>query len=146
MKTHTLKVTDEQLSIIQSALDMYSRIGIGQFDVILKHPTFETHLRNIFDKDYGLVHEAEGRANMLLYRARNVLTNDHSYGSNGSWGIFNENVDYSCRMAFDIIQVIRHERWKLDEKRSNITVDSSIHFSHTKDDSSKLIKCKINNV
>ena len=41
----TLKVTKEQLRLIQDALDMYSRIGIGQFEVIKDHPTFERNLK-----------------------------------------------------------------------------------------------------
>jgi hypothetical protein len=58
-----------------------------------------------------------------------------------SYGIYNPNeVDESCRVAFDLIQVIRHEFWKNDPDRSSITVDSSVHLS-TKE--SGKIKCKI---
>ena len=62
---------------------------------------------------------------------------------NGSWGIYHPSVDDSCRQAFDIVQVIRHERWKRNPNRSQATVDSSIHFSHRKDNSSDKIKCQI---
>jgi len=50
----------------------------------------------------------------------------------GIWGIYNPKVDETCREAYDILQVIRHEFWKADETRSNITVDSSVHLT-TKD-------------
>ena len=71
-----------------------------------------------------------------------MLYNDHELGLNGSWGIHHPNVDDSCRLAFDIIQVIRHEFWKRNPNRSNITVDSSIHFTSDSGDSYK-IKCEL---
>ena len=43
----TLEVNNSQLSLIQNALDLYSRVGIGQFGVIKDHPTFERHLSNV---------------------------------------------------------------------------------------------------
>jgi hypothetical protein len=79
----------------------------------------------------------------MLADCRNVLIQDFSIGSNGSWGIFNENVDDSCRIAYDIVQVIRHEFWKKDPNRSSVTVDSSIHFSYRKDETSGKIKCQL---
>ena len=42
----TLEVTNEQLRLIQQALDMYSRIGIGQLWVIKDHPTYYNVLHN----------------------------------------------------------------------------------------------------
>jgi len=82
--------------------------------------------------DYGEYHKIRDNVDNQLTEARNNLINDHSVGRNGSWGIHNKRVDETCREAYDIIQVIRHEFWKLDDQRSNITVDSSIHLT-TKD-------------
>lgn len=191
---NTLHLTNEQLSIIQQALDFYSRVGIGQFNVIKDHPTFQEHLYKEFapkkqlevgdktqrgeiveiDKkgkwiktkgswgngeeikkwtdvqnikhstDYSKYHEVRDMVDIELTYPRNRLINDMDMSRNGSWGIHHPSVDDSCRIAFDIIQVIRHERWKLNENRSNITVDSSIHFTHRKDNSSNKIKCEIN--
>lgn len=191
---NTLHLTDEQLSIVQEALDLYSRIGIGQFNVIKDHPTFQEHLYNEFapkkplevgdktqrgeiveidkknkwvktkgswgngeeirkwtdvDKikhstDYSKYHDVRDIVDIALTYPRNRLINDMDMPRHGSWGIHHPSVHDSCRMAFDIIQVIRHERWKLNENRSNITVDSSIHFTHRKDNSSNKIKCEIN--
>jgi hypothetical protein len=192
---NTLELTDDQLSLVQVALDFYSRIGIGQFDRIKDHPTFERHLHREFalgsgpfkvgDKtmrgevvevdpkgrwiktkgrwngeeeirewkdvdqiqystDYTRYHQVRDSVDMALVQPRNMLYNNHDLGRNGSWGIHNPNVDDSCRQAFDIVQVIRHERWKKNPNRSNITVDSHIHFTHRADGSSNLIKCKLN--
>lgn len=128
----TLKVSEKQLRLIQRALDLYSRIGIGQFEEIKDHPTFQRHLANEYkvdDKtDYTRYHTTREMADNALVQARNVLYNDFTYGKHSSWGIHNPNVDDSCRDAYDLIQVIRHEFWKRDPDRSSITVDSSVHL------------------
>jgi len=178
----TLEVNNDQLSLIQNALDFYSRVGTGQFSVIKDHPTFQKHLYNecvpkkepeVGDRtsqgeileikngkalidgsvingrwnnatewkkledvklstDYEKFHFKRGVIDGLLHEARNILSNDFSVGINGNWGIHNPNVDETCREAYDLIQVIRHEFWKADEERSDITVDSNIHLT-TKD-------------
>ena len=50
---------------------------------------------------------------------------DAGLGAYGSLGIYNEHAEI-CREAFDIIQIIRHEFWKENPNRSDMTVDSSI--------------------
>lgn len=191
---NTLRLTNEQLFLVEKALDFYSRIGIGQFDRIKEHPTFENHLHREFalkkgplevgDKtvrgevveidpkgkwvktkgswgngeeirkwtdpeniqhstDYTRFHNVRDAVDMALVHPRNMLYNSHEIGKNGSWGIYHPNVDDSCRQAFDIHQVIRHERWKRNENRSTMTVDSRIHFAYRKDNSSSKIKCEM---
>jgi hypothetical protein len=191
-----LELTDEQLWLVQKALDFYSRVGIGQFNVIKEHPTFENHLIDVcrpkkepevgdrteqggileikdgkalingsvskstghwceekewkelkdvkLSTDYSRYHSIRDSVDQMLVQPRNMLINDFTLSGHGSWGIYNESVDDSCRMAFDIVQVIRHERWKKDENRNSVTVDSHIHFSHRKDKSSDKIKCELN--
>lgn len=190
-----LNLTDNQLWIVQRALDFYSRVGIGQFDVIKDHPTFERHLEEVcrpkrdpqvgdrtpqgeileikdgkalisgsvgkdgywskehewkkledvkLSTDYGRFHEIRENVDLILVQPRNMLCNSPSMTSNSSWGIYNESVDDSCRIAFDIVQVIRHENWKQHPDRSTATVDSHIHFSHRKDKSSDNISCELN--
>lgn len=188
----TLTVTEEQLRLIQNALDFYSRIGIGQFNEIKNHPTFERHLHKEFalgngplkvgDKttrgevveidpkgkwiktkgrwvgggeevrkwedvdqirhatDYERYHKVRESVDVQLVEARNILYNDHTYGINGGWGIHHPNVDESCREAFDMVQVIRHEFWKRNPDRSSITVDSSVFLNTEYGDK---IKCEL---
>ena len=189
-----LEVTDEQLWLIQKALDLYSRIGIGQFWVIKDHPTFEEHLHEEFalkkgplevgdrtvrgevveigpkgkwiktkgswgkgeeikkwtdpenikhSTDYARYHQVRDNVDSILTQPRNMLINDPEMSQHGSWGIHHPSAHDTCRMAFDLIQVIRHERWKGNPDRSEITVDSHIHFTHRKDGSSNLIKCEL---
>jgi len=192
---NTLHLTDDQLSLVQRALDFYSRVGIGQFEVIKDHPTFVEHLYSEFalkkgplevgdktmrgevveiDKkgkwvktkgswgngeeikkwkdienirhstDYVKYHDVRNKVDEIFVQPRNILINTPYMPMNGSWGIHHHSVHDSCRMAFDIMQVIRHERWKANKDRSDITVDSRIHFTHRKDASSLKIKCELN--
>ena len=192
---NTLHLTDEQLWIVQRALDFYSRIGIGQFNEIKDHPTFERHLEDYcrpkrdpqvgdrtsqgeileikngkalingsVDKktghwckkqewkklkdvklstDYSRYHQIRDNVDQCLIQPRNMLITDSTMNGNGSWGIHHPSVDDSCRVAYDIVQVIRHESWKRNPNRSYMTVDSHIHFSHRKDGSSNQIKCEM---
>lgn len=173
----TLTVTNEQLRLIQQALDFYSRVGIGQMDAIKDHPTFEGTLREklrpkkpieIGDRteqgevvkitknriqtkgwwgakeelrwfpkdqvklsiDYTKFHLIRDAGVRTLTMGRNMLLSE-MMPYNGSYGIHHPSVDESCREAFDIIQVIRHEFWKANPDRSDITVDSSIYFIST---------------
>ncbi len=189
---NNLEITDEQLTLIQQALDFYSRVGAGQFTEIKNHPSFQRNLEDIcrpikdievddstpqgkvlevkdgkalidgsvvdgrwnkksewkkiedvkLSTDYNKYHSIRDVVDNRLSEARNTLINDFSVGTNGNWGIYNKKVDDTCRMAFDIIQVIRHERYKQRGDDSH-TVDSSIHFSHTRDSSSNMIKCTL---
>jgi hypothetical protein len=183
----TLEVTNEQLRLIQQALDMYSRIGIGQLWVIKDHPTYYNVLHNklrpkkeieVGDStergevieigdgyiktkghwgngeeirtwtdvedvelsiDYGEYHSIRDEADKILHNAANMLLQEN-FANGGSYGIYNPQVDESARVTYDIVQVIRHEFWKQDETRSNMTVDSSVHLG-TKD--CDKIKCKL---
>jgi hypothetical protein len=191
-----LELTDEQLWLVQQALDFYSRVGIGQFNVIKEHPTFKIYLEDVcrptkepevgdrtpqgeileikngkalingsVDKklnrwcdkkewkklkdvqlstDYSKYHRIRDNVDMMLVQPRNMLINDTTMNSNGSWGIHHPSVDDSCRMAFDIVQVIRHEKWKNNPDRNTMTVDSHTHFTHRKDDTSNKIRCELN--
>jgi hypothetical protein len=180
----TLEVTEEQLRLIQKALDFYSRVGIGQMDVIKDHPTYEGVLREklrpkkpieIGDRteqgevvkvtknriqtkgwwgakeelrwfpkdqvklsiDYEKFHLIRDAGVRTLCMGRNMLLSD-MMSHNASYGIHNPSVDESCRVAFDIIQVIRHEFWKRDPNRSDITVDSSVHLWTAESDNIKV--------
>lgn len=171
-----IELNDRQLRLIQKALDMYSRIGILQFDIILEHPTIddlitmkntqekpieigdrtmrgevveisEDHIktkgswgngeeiRTWTDKeniklapDWSSVHAEKDEFRLKCSELKHLVSGEH-YGLNGNMGIHNPKVDQSCRDAFDLIQVIRHEFWKANPKKSSMTVDSSVHIS-----------------
>ena len=100
-------------------------------------------VKNIkYSTDYARYHSVRYAVDMALVHPRNMLYNRFDLGKNSSWGIHNPNVDNSCREAFDIIQVIRHEFWKRDPERSDMTVNASIHFTSDSVESNK-IKCEL---
>lgn len=191
----TLNCTEDQIRLIQRSLELYMRIGIGQLEQILYHPTFERHLENVFRPDkvpevgdrtpQGEILKIEDGKALIAGSVKDGMWNEehewkdlkdvvlstsyeelHDYQEDiieildkvkeklyaddiqrqsyyYSWSIHNTKVDPSCRMAYDILQVIRHEFWKKNKDRSNTTVDSSVHFTYDVDNSSNKIKCKL---
>jgi hypothetical protein len=171
-----LELTNNQLQLIQQALDFYSRVGILQLERILDHPTIHDVISDRFrpkkelevgdrtergeiveitkkhiktkgswgkgeevktwkDKenvklstDWTEVHNVRDEVREKLLEIQQLVSGQ-SFGIGGSYGIYNSNVDESCREAFDIVQVIRHEFWKVDPKSTSMTVDSHIHQS-----------------
>ncbi len=171
-----LELTNDQLQLIQQALDFYSRVGILQLERILDHPTIHDVISDRFrpkkelevgdrtergeiveitkkhiktkgswgkgeevktwkDKenvkpstDWTEVHNVRDEVREKLSEIQQLVSGQ-SFGIGGSYGIYNSNVDESCREAFDIVQVIRHEFWKVDPKSTSMTVDSHIHQS-----------------
>lgn len=169
-----LEVSNDQLRLIQSALDLYARIGILQFERILEHPSIDniitennttkkklevgdrttrgeiveigkkyiktegswgngkeirkhTDIKNIkLSPDWNKIYQTRDEIRLRFNSIKNIISDMDL--SNGSLGIHHTKVDESCRTAFDMIQVIRHEFWKEDPNRSNITVDSSVHL------------------
>lgn len=182
-----LELTNDQLHLIQKALDLYSRIGILQFEQIIDHPTIDSVIKDRLrpkkelqigdstergeiveitedyiktkgrwgngeeiktwtdvDKvklstNWTEVHNIEDKIREKISEIKFLVTGEH-YGNGASFGIYNDKVDESCREAFDIIQVIRHEFWKVNPHSSVITVDSHIHKSSS---NTKLPKVEI---
>jgi len=183
-----IEVTNEQLKLIERALELYSRIGILQLEHILEHPGIDKLLTKKHTVDYDepldigvetrrgeVVEIGEGYVKTKgswgdgeeiktwndidnikrspnysnMHREEDVIkemldkielrisSNDVIRGS--SYGIFDkENVDESNRVAYDLVQVIRHEFWKSDENRSEVTVDSSVMLTTKNSDKIKV--------
>lgn len=186
----TITLTNDQLHLIQNALDLYSRIGILQFERILDHPTIDKNIIDMFtpkkdklevgddtvrgkvveigegyiktngwwskgqeiktwtdvDKiklspDWNKIHRTKDMIESHLNAVKSIVS-DNKFGPNASYGIHSREVDESCREAFDMIQVIRHEFWKENPNRSNATVDSSV----SKVTGTSLIKVELDNI
>jgi hypothetical protein len=90
--------------------------------------------------DYTQFHFIKDMAEDSLNTARNILYMEPGYSKNGHWGIYNDGVDDSCRVAYDIHQDIRHQFWKESEYKSDYTVDSSVSYSSIKSTPVKITK------
>lgn len=88
----TLEMTRQQADVVCKALDLFSRVLIGQLEEIESVCTF-----NGIPGDMDALQQA-------LNEAKHAL----GHPSNGSWGIYNENVPDRARIAWDIQKVIRH--------------------------------------
>jgi hypothetical protein len=182
----TISLSDDQLKLIEKALEFYARVGIGQMWAIKDHPSYErilmeklrpkkeielgdktemgivveisedtittegiwggckerrTHRREDvkLSIDYGEYHSIRDTGERQLNEGRNILLCENLH-DNASYGIHNPKVDDSCRKAFDMVQLIRHEFWKRNPERIFSTVDSSVSLIS---EDSKKIKIEI---
>lgn len=96
---YVLVLTKEQTRIVNSALDLYSRIGMGQLEIVAEKIQAWTWK----DKCSDEVGFTSG-----IRTAINTIKAHLGHPPNDSYGIFNNAVPADCRTAFDIVQVIRH--------------------------------------
>lgn len=201
----TIQCTNDQLRLIQDALELFSRIGIMQIDRIKDHPSIESLLREqcrpkkaleVGDEtergkvveigegyiktegqwsdwkdradvetiknnpngwvietrtwedvdavklsiDYEKYHKLRDDLDDLCNSIKNLVANDSMISSkNASYGIGRRKEGEHNIDAYDMIQVIRHEFWKENPNRNNMTVNSSV----TQFGSKSLIKVKL---
>lgn len=93
-KMYQLNIDEDQAHVLIRALDVFSRIGLGQFEEVL----------DVYDRPCRLDLEQREEIRAGLKAAK--LAAGHP--SNGSYGIHNESVRGEFRDAFDLQQVIRH--------------------------------------
>jgi hypothetical protein len=93
-KTYTLTMSEEQAQIVVRALDLYSRIGIGQFEEILR----------VYDPCCTLTSMMRDEARTHI----NCVKLAYGHPENGSHGIHNPKVRDDFRVAYDVQQVIRN--------------------------------------
>ena len=92
---YNLNITKEQAEVLIKALDLYSRIGIGQFEEILKHPTWRYKL---ISSD----HQINRAAEIMIADLRQLITGER-HGGPGITVSEEHN-----RIAYDMLQVIQH--------------------------------------
>lgn len=100
-RRYTIDVTEEQLGVILRALDVYSRIGMGQLEVAV----YET-VRDLFWKPTD-TEDVWRRARSYINMVKTYVW---GHTANSSFGIFSRDVPAECREAYDIQQVCRKVR------------------------------------
>jgi len=103
---YTVTLTEEQLRIVNDALDLYSRLGMGQLEIV------EEFLRTRFYKRYYDINDGPAgspvtRGQIVRDQVDTVKALVFDHPPNGSWGIADERVPADCREAYDIYQVTR---------------------------------------
>lgn len=122
-----LQLTPSQAYIVQEALDLYSRIGMCQFD----------NLRHIPKSGNGNPdYQNEEQAFNLLH---NLYCPE--LPSNGYYGIFNSQTPEESKIAWDIQQVLRYTvSWHFHpEGGLTVNFDTPMQSSKTED----LCKCEV---
>lgn len=132
-----IEIKKELAYTLLQALELYLRIGIGQFGSILEHPSFDSVPQD--EKGWSDYTERTEEASALLAKARNILIGKEM-SPYASYGIHNSKVDDSCREAYDMLQVLRHSLWKNDEDRAPYTLASSVHLTSIEDED---FKCEL---
>lgn len=100
MTKYNLTITKDQANLLVQALDMFSRVGIGQLDAVANHPEIEARV-------------SRGEADCESYFDAGKLFDEAKLKLFGltpgaSFGIHNDSVDDSARVAWDLMQVVRH--------------------------------------
>ena len=94
-KTYTLTMSEEQAQVAVRALDLYTRIGIGQFEEAFR----------VYDPLNSELEPDERRGMEILVTEVKRI---YGHPMNGSHGIHNDKVRDDFRAAYDIQQVIRN--------------------------------------
>lgn len=124
----TIECNEKQAYIIKDALDFYSRILMGQF----------SEFENLFIGSYNYKYMNE--INKLLMKIRDYIYPELK--GYASWGIFNKKCPENSKIAYDIIQVLRHEMIKVrdPEKKYGYGVDCNEPLQTSKEE---LINVKV---
>jgi hypothetical protein len=102
MKKITIECTDKEITLIERALELYSRIGLCQFDRIDMVNSLQKEIWK--DNTYVLRDKVEEKCD--------ELKSLFGLSKNSSWSIFNtENVHDDVRQAAHLNQIIRYERY-----------------------------------
>jgi len=98
-----LNLTDKQAKVVEAALDLYSRIGMGQLEDVAH--VLGRHFEHVNSWDLIQQH---------IYRLkRAAFPNSAAHIGTGSWGISNKQVPESFRVAYEIQQVMRGDECPL---------------------------------
>ncbi len=108
-KTYTLNMSEAQAQVVVRALDLYTRIGIGQFEEILRV--------------YDPLSETWGSGHKFALEFIKEIKAQAGHPMNGSHGIHNPKVRDDFRVAYDVQQVIRNRIAFDKNPEGGMTVD-----------------------
>jgi hypothetical protein len=125
IKQYNLELNEEHVAIINSALDLFSRVLMGQLDEV--EATLRWH-----DSTHDFAKFEELRH--ILKRAKATL----GHPSNGSYGIHQPEVHDRARQAYDIQQVLRYvDAWAREGKNPKTDIRTSDMMQVSYDEPSK---------
>jgi hypothetical protein len=93
-----LKVTAKQLSILQEALDLYVRVGIGQLEIVAENISFNIEKEKI-RKNINEIRDIFDQAKKEIF----------GFACGESFGISSSAVDDATKIAYDMQKVVQKE-------------------------------------
>ncbi len=93
---YNIKVSNKQIQIIQEALDLYSRLGMGQVDELISP----------FSGPLQIYHEDHEEAKVYCEGLKRLAFPGLS--TNAYYGIFGEKTAEDSKISYDLIQVMRN--------------------------------------
>ena len=116
-----LELSEEQAAVLVEALDLYSRCLIGQFEEVGQVALL--YSVNMLDSEVRQSTYSDNPATYIAHKPDKKAWDAHhdftdtirklkqeylGIHSNGSYGIHSEEVHDSARVAYDVLQVVRH--------------------------------------
>lgn len=111
MTKYKIELNEEQVNTLIKALDLYSRIGLGQFHEILDWQ---------FNWNKNISYENDNYICEQLDLIKFILTD---FSSNEYRGICSPDTPERCKVAFDIQQVVRYCQAWHNNPKGDITVN-----------------------
>lgn len=116
---YNIELDESQIKLVANALELYTRLSIGQLDTIIDLPTIKETIDKRFEQNelYKNYYDNPISSNLNL-------TKIELNGSiHGNLGIFNKDVTEDVRIASHIKDTIKHQLY-LDTENKNMGVYS----------------------
>lgn len=114
---YRLTASREQVGLIASALDMDSRLALGQLERILEHPVVNLKVTG----------DNRKQAEYHLHQLKAIL---FGFPPNASHGIHHTEVPDRARQAYDIQTVLRHRlAWDQHNAEANGSKPFGVYFN-----------------
>lgn len=132
----TLELEEEQMEVLEKALDMYSRMGMGQLDVAVEEYLRWNFFDQYFNKEYT---DEDGNPSTRGEEVKDLVDRIKllvfGHASNASWGIFSPQVPVASREAYDIRQKVRGAlaQWRIDKARASKNDEAAKHILYSVD-------------
>jgi hypothetical protein len=107
MKNYNIHLNENQLQVLVNALDLYSRIGIGQLEEVEMIYRLDGRKKQV-DRNYDTDESTEIDFDHL-HQILNLAKQELGHGQGSHYGIYSKEVPDAFRVAWDIMKVVRHQ-------------------------------------
>lgn len=124
MKKYNIEINRDQLETINLALDVFSRLAIGQIHNAIED-TWGIFLYNN-KTDFESYNKHRQEIHYKSLELAKVISKGEFDGWSGSFGINSDRINPRAVTAYNIQQVLRNQLWKEREIKSEHSVDSTV--------------------